>query len=76
MFSFVLWITLLNVVAGDLYRAYKENWNFSFLTKSYANWEFLNVRKNGVFAIVQLAIFFAIICYIFLLPTVRRYCVV
>jgi hypothetical protein len=67
-------IALLISISGVIYRAKKENWNFSFMGKSYFEFEFFNWNKYGIFAVLKIVLFLALILTILLLPALNRYC--
>ncbi len=64
-----------NTVSGVIYRAEKNNWDFSFIGKSYFSFELFNWNKYGIFAVIEIILFLALISTIAFLPGLMRNCI-
>lgn len=65
---------LANTVSGVIYRAEKNKWDLSFMGKPYFSFELFNWNKYGIFAVIQIILFLALIPTIAFLPALIRTC--
>ena len=69
----IVFVSVVTILAIG-FRANNENWDISFIWKTYFVPELFNWRKYGVFSFLLLAAFGLLIAAIFITPTIMRVC--
>jgi hypothetical protein len=67
-------LAMVIMILAVLFRAKNEAWNFGFLFNSYFTPELFNWRKYGIFSILLILCFLALIAVILFSPTILRTC--
>jgi hypothetical protein len=74
LFRAILTLTVSVSVLAVAFRASSNNWDFSFLWKSFSTFELLSWRKYGFFSATLIFLLAVSVVVFLFFPSIHRYC--
>jgi hypothetical protein len=62
-------------VAAVFHRASKNDWDFSFMGKSYFDFELLNWNKYGIYSVISISLLLLLAFIVLFFPPIYRSCI-
>jgi hypothetical protein len=62
------------IVAAVFHRASRNNWDYSFMGRSYFTFELLNWNKYGFYSVIFIALLILLAFFIMFFPPILRAC--
>ena len=62
-------------IAAIFHRASKNDWDFSFVGKSYFDFELLNWKKYGFYSVISISLLLLLAFAILFFPPIYRSCI-